>query len=426
MPWLSYGSPAPLDAAEHANVVIVKNDPAEQHNVASTNPNVVQRLRTLFDQAVPREEVATEKASALLKGLEGYPAEDLRSALRDATKTIRMVTSNSDSPGSETERGTLRYWIESAKQADAEELTWIVFDPKVFPRHGSVAIELNEALMISSNTILDGRGARVTVCSRKDIHLFKLRDVKNVVIKNLIVHKVAPFAREKFNKGLVFPVEPRGGVSRERARQGIDRDAISVRGTSDNIWIDHCEFFLCGDETLGMAGAVGPGLTKVCVSWCEFSSQYYVALIGQTRSDYGADAQTRLSFHHNLITGAARRSPRVNRATAHVYNNYYRGWVDWATAANSSARVLIEGNLFEPAAGQSRIGIEIGTTNHPEGFVRVRNNLLRSGAVLDSYVPENVPEPTYARSVQDPDEDLKKRLLTGCGWQNVRVSFLQH
>ena len=32
----------------------LKNDPAEQHNVASANPDVVQRLQILFDQTALR------------------------------------------------------------------------------------------------------------------------------------------------------------------------------------------------------------------------------------------------------------------------------------------------------------------------------------------------------------------------------------
>lgn len=374
------------------------------------------------DQAITAQVLAIKAEPLdLLKGLEGYPAEDFIRTFNGSNKKLCIVTKKSDNQGSEKEQGTLRYCIESAKNTKKDEMTWIIFDPQVFPPNKNESIELREELSLCSNTVIDGRGAKVTIYSTKDIHLFAIRDAKNIMFRNLILHKVAPFAREKFEKNIKFPVSPRPGIDLDRAVRGVDRDAISARGTSDNIWIDHCTFFLCGDESIDVTNVSGAGLTKVTVSWCDFSDQYYVALIGQTQEDKKDDEKIRLTFHHNRIKGAARRSPRVNRATADVYNNYLEGWVDWAVAANSSSKVLVEGNIFE--ASESTNAINIGTTTQSKGFVRVKNNALINGAKLNSYIPSRVQVPNYKRTINKANDNLKELLKLQCGWQNMSVDF---
>ena len=218
----------------------------------------------------------------LMDGLEGYPAAGLRQTFENSTKKVCVVRSQFDEPGSDKIEGTLRFCVESAKQAEEGQLTWIIFDPEVFPADGDEKIELQEILRLGSNTVVDGRGARVTIYSRKDIHLFKLTDSKNIVFRNLILHKVAPYAREKFVKKLNYPVSPRPGISANRMREGVNRDVISVSGQSGNLWIDHCEFSLCGDECIDVTSIKGPDKAKVTISWNRFSDQYYTALIGQT------------------------------------------------------------------------------------------------------------------------------------------------
>ena len=376
------------------------------------------------DQAVTTQ-VPAIKAEPLdlLKGLEGYAADDLIRTFNRSNKKLCVVNKTSDNQGGEKEQGTLRYCIESAKNAKKDEMTWIIFDPQVFGANKNEAIELREELALCSNTIIDGRGAKVTICSTRDIHLLTIRDAKNVMFRNLILHKVAPFVRKKFKKNINFSVSSRPGTDINRAAQGVDRDGISIRGISDNIWIDHCTFFLCGDESIGVSSASGLGNTKIIVSWCDFSDQYYVALIGHTKEDKKNDEKIRLTFHHNRIRGAARRSPRVNRATADVYNNYLEGWVDWGMAANASSKVLVEGNIFE--ASESTNAINIGTTTQPKGFVRIKNNALINGAELDSYIPSKVQVPGYKRTISKADDSLKELLKLQCGWQNISVDFLK-
>ncbi len=357
----------------------------------------------------------------LLDGLEGFPAQQLHHVFNRSKKHFYIVHKISDDAGSEMEWGTLRHAVASAVSAKKEEMTWIVFDPDVFAPAKNESIELNEALELSSNTIIDGRGAKVTICSTKDVHLLKICGAKNVILRNLILHKVAPFVRDKPGKGIVFPVTLRPGFSPERAAKGIDRDGIPIREGSDNIWIDHCTFFLCGDECISARGDASVAHTNITVSWCDFSDQYYAALIGHTKEESAVDERIRFTFHHNKSTDCARRSPRINRATADVYNNYLNGWVDWGMAANAHSRVLVEANVFQ--AKQSTMAISVGTGTHIKGFVRLRNNMLLNGAELDSHMPHEVPEAPYKRKVDKADNGLRELLNRETGWQNMVVDF---
>ncbi len=67
----------------------------------------------------------------LLKGLEGYAAEDLIRTFNGSNKKLFIVNKTSDNQGSEKEQGTLRYCIESSKNAKKDEMVWIIFDPRV-------------------------------------------------------------------------------------------------------------------------------------------------------------------------------------------------------------------------------------------------------------------------------------------------------
>lgn len=388
-----------------------------------STPRLCQSAEIVSGASVGSTGYARVAAEDLLDGLQGYPAAELTTVFNRCKKRICVVNKPTDGQDAQYQEGTLRYFVETAKKQKDDTLTWIIFDPKVFPPEGNVAIQLREKLLLGNNTILDGRGAKATLWSPLDIHLVQIKDVRNVIVKNLILHKVAPYAREKFVKKLEFPVEPGPQVDPDRALRGVNRDGVSIHGRVDNIWLDHCTLFLCGDESIGVSNIAGPGQTKFTVSWCDFSNQYYVALIGQTREDYLDDERIRFTFHHNRIRGAARRSPRVNRATADIYNNYYEGWVDWAVAANTNSNVLIEGNIFQPRPGASRMAVNIGTTDQIEGFVRTENNSLLSGTTTVSNEAEKVSVPTYARSVEKPDDRLQQRILTGSGWQNLNVNF---
>jgi pectate lyase len=361
-----------------------------------------------------------EPVAGLLDGLEGFGARELREAFGNYKKNICIVSKASDEAGSEKEKGTLRYFIEEANNAPADEMTWIIFAPDVFGADKNVTIDLHKALPLPSNTIIDGRGVKVTIASEDDTSLIQLRDSKNVIIKNLILHKVGPYVRQKYEKNIDFPVS-RPGFDPARTIRGIDGDGVNFRGDSDNIWIDHCTFFLCGDECLGVMSSPEAVNTKITVSWCDFSDQYYAALIGHSTEEKEFDHKIRFTFHHNRVKGTARRNPRVNRATVDVYNNYIEGWKDWAMAANASAKVLIEANIFE--ASEDKMAINIGTRDHINGFVKIKDNLLLNGAVLDSYMPEEVPPMDYSRGVHEADEELKKLIKRDSGWQNIPSNF---
>ncbi len=357
---------------------------------------------------------AAQDPESLLDGLEGYAATPLRRAFANSRISRTVVNKTSDNAGDEAVQGTIRHAVESARNAGKDAMTWIVFDPRAFPPDTGGAVELRRELVLGSNTIVDGRGAKVTLWSRRDVHLLKIDNAKNVILKNLILHKTAPFARSKAEKNIVFPVGPHPGIEPDRPPKGADRDGISIRGASDGVWIDHCTLYLCGDESIGVMSDPGVRHTSLTVSWCKFYDQYYVALIGHTTEEKKADERIRLTFHHNRIIGGARRNPRVNRCAADIYNNHLEGWKDWGMAANAASRVLVEANVFEAKTSTQAVYIGVGT--HEKGFVRLKNNLSLNGAELKEHRPSMVPDPPYPRTVHKADRRLVKLLESNTGW----------
>ncbi len=100
-------------------------------------------LASTKDQAItPQVPAIKAEPLDLLKGLEGYPAEDLTRTFNGSNKKLCIVNKKSDNQGSEKEQGTLRYCIESAKNAKKDEMTWIIFDPRVFGANKNEVIEL--------------------------------------------------------------------------------------------------------------------------------------------------------------------------------------------------------------------------------------------------------------------------------------------
>ncbi len=85
--------------------------------------------------ASPKNQAITPQVPAikaepldLLKGLEGYPAEDLTRTFNGSNKKLCIVNKKSDNQGSVKEQGTLRYCIESAKNATKDEMESYIKD----------------------------------------------------------------------------------------------------------------------------------------------------------------------------------------------------------------------------------------------------------------------------------------------------------
>jgi pectate lyase len=132
-------------------------------------------------------------------------------------------------------------------------------------------------------------------------------------------------------------------------------DALTIQGTSDGIWVDHCKFTdgTCNDmsRNYNHDGSFDiPRGKNVTVSWCEFTNHDKVMLVAG--SDSLIDVEDRqITLHHNYFHACTQRMPRTRGTQMHIYNNYYndigvpenRGY---AMGPGVNAHFIVENNYF--------------------------------------------------------------------------------
>lgn len=249
------------------------------------------------------------------------PGDDSRSALPQATGfasgvtggesgRVYHVTSGADSVSAPAP-GSLRYGLSTGRPV------WIVFD-------SDVEIRLAGALRVPSDTTIDGRGHRVYLTGHGNPGL-QIYGVSNVVITHVTLRDFGDIARTEVN-------DP--------------DDAIDV-ARSRGVWIDHCSLSVAGDKLI----AVEEGAENITVSWNHFFDQEQTLQIGAQYSG-DADRRSTVTVDHNWFDGVGYRTPLVDYAKAHVYNNVMDKWTVSAIQAIRGAQVVLQSNVF--VVGPSR------------------------------------------------------------------------
>ncbi len=261
--------------------------------------------------------------------------------------------------------------------ASREGPTWILFDV-------SGDLILDSPLPISADKTIDGRGRQVWIKNTG----FVIRE-GNVIINHL-----------RFS-------DPGRGEA-----------AIDIDG-ADNVWLHH----------LGMRGwhtddliEVHLGSTEVTISWSDFSASQRgidVADIPVTE----ADPNTRITVHHCRFDSLDERMIRVRLGRAHLVNNHFRLWDRVAVLSSWDAQVLSEGNLYEGGGGEggSTAVLFRAEQDPTEGRLRSEGDVAVGGAELRENSPGAVfldQPPPYGLPIERADEDLRRRLADGVGWQN--------
>ncbi|MFF7653559.1 polysaccharide lyase family 1 protein [Streptomyces sp. NPDC007983] len=191
---------------------------------------------------------------------------------------------------------------------------------------GSNAQKQQIQLTVPSNTTILGSGRDAALLG---VYL-TVNTGRNIVIRNLRFE--APTDH--------FPSwDPGDGAS---GAWNARFDALSVV-TGRNIWIDHCAFsdgrFPTSRAAVGFHGKrvehhdglldMEDGTDFVTVSSSRFSDHEKTLLIGSGDGKGDRDrGHLRITFHHNLFSDTAQRSPRVRFGQVHTYNNYFRGSTD--------------------------------------------------------------------------------------------------
>ena len=130
-----------------------------------------------------------------------------------------------------------------------------------------------------------------------------------------------------------------------------DGDAIRLVG-SNKVWIDHNTLYSCQDGLLD----VTRGSSWVTVSNNWFRDHDKVMLLGHDDGNV-EDKKMRVTVVYNRFGPRAnQRMPRVRHGYAHIVNNFYQSWGDYAIGGSMNPGIRSEANLFvAPRAGNKQV-----------------------------------------------------------------------
>lgn len=135
------------------------------------------------------------------------------------------------------------------------------------------------------------------------------------------------------------PVAARGGKT--VALGAEDGDAIRIV-SSRKVWIDHNTLYQGQDGLLD----VTRGSTAITISNNWFRDHDKVMLLGHDDGFVG-DRNMKVTVAFNRFgPNCIQRMPRVRHGYAHVVNNFYDGWGDYAMGGSQSPTIKSQANLF--------------------------------------------------------------------------------
>lgn len=175
----------------------------------------------------------------------------------------------------------------------------------------------NETVIrVASNKTLEGVGSNVKLLG---VNLY-LRDVKNIIIRNLTIEDVNP--------GLIEA-----------------GDGISMNNTS-HIWIDHVRFNLISDGHIDMYDS-----RNVTLSWNQFKGEN-PAVCGGKHHYTQLISNSQVTLHHNDWRNISGRNPKIDgdQSRVHLFNNFWKNVTYFSIGVGSGAQARVEGNYFEDAA----------------------------------------------------------------------------
>jgi pectate lyase len=259
---------------------------------------------------------------------------------------LRVVKTLKDAPAL---KSSLRSIIDNARRT--HQPVWVVFDPKL--RNGT--IRLSSELKLPNNITVDGTCSNITLTSDAHNNLFAIRATKNIIITGF-----------KLTKNKYDDLDRR------------TRDAISVIGAGDQVWIHRNLFKRCGDGCVDVASKTRPGRdVRVTISNNIFSNHNKVMLVGSLVCSYnrslpGCQTKDRsalgdlavpkifVTVKGNLFYHTSQRHPKVySHGFAEVSNNvflfditkYKDGRVSavYGTGADRGGSAVVSENVFSVA-----------------------------------------------------------------------------
>lgn len=257
------------------------------------------------------------------------------------------------------------------KYAEEVDTKYIIYVSGTLTGTGSIANkDYKGSIKVASNKTIEGVGSDALL---KGVGLVVL-NAHNVIIRNLRITLT----------GIKIPAEMDTvdipGIYSAKGDEGRaqllvnDGDCLSIKGTSKNVWIDHCEVFN-EDPAVQTNIDLYDGLLDiknqsayVTVSWCYFHDHHKCSLVGSSDKD-NFDRKT--TFHHNYYKRIDERMPSYRYGTAHIFNNYYTDLRNDGINSRMGACLKIEGNSFE--SSKSPI---LTRSSKEEGKWDVKDNLF--------------------------------------------------
>jgi pectate lyase len=190
-------------------------------------------------------------------------------------------------------------------------------------------------------------------------------------------------------------------------------DAISIQGTSKNIWIDHCELF-SEDPAVQTNIDLYDGLidTKaqtgfITISWNYFHDHHKVGLVGASDTDLFADRK--ITYHHNYYRNTKLRMPMYRGATGHFFNNYLVGATD-ASEIRAGTCLRMEKNYYEA------LHFSIYTPSDSPGMTERIDNIevSRTARAYPANCVADIPY-VYSNVLTSTTADVKTVVPAGAG-----------
>jgi pectate lyase len=257
--------------------------------------------------------------------------------------------------------------------------------PAVIRVNGNFSCSADVRVASDKTIVGVGAGSGLTGCG------FNLRDVHNVIMRNLRISKVL-------------------------ADNG-NGDAIHIDGAT-NLWIDHNDLSSDLSHDIDFYDGlldITHGADFITVSWNNLHDHFKCSLIGHSDGNASEDTgHLRVTYHHNAFNNCYQRNPRIRFGNpVHVFNNYYvmGGGPDeyhYGIASTENAGVRVEGNYFENQSDPTHLG---EGDSDPGSIVAANNVLVNSGPILTAGSVASIP---YSYSVADPNS-VKSAVTAGAG-----------
>ncbi|UII27141.1 T9SS type A sorting domain-containing protein [Fulvivirga maritima] len=129
-----------------------------------------------------------------------------------------------------------------------------------------------------------------------------------------------------------------------------DKDAISIEGPADHVWVDHCELYaeyqgVGKDDYDGLLDAKSDA-EYITYSYNYLHDSWKTMLVGSSDGD---DDDRKITAHHNYFDNCNSRLPLFRHGNGHFFNNYYSGIASTGINSRMGACLRVENNYFKDA-----------------------------------------------------------------------------